>query len=472
MENAIYRKGFFVFLFFVLALSFSGVAQNEVWRALVGSAYLDNRCHSVLQRICDEAGARMMGNIQNERAVSILKEELEREGIPVRLETFSAIAWFPGKATLIVKSPFRKELKAFASTQCGSFPRFEADLIYAGYGFTEDYDGLDVKGKLVLVTAEAPPDGRRLLNMEAIEIAKTHGAAGIIIHHKFPGTMAFSTSGNYNGVPLEIPAFNIPWEEGKWLLRLLEGGILVRLEAETTSYLQEVKSSNVVVTIPGKVREKYVLGCHFDSAERGQGAFDNGSGSAVAFEVARLINTYCKSNYYSIEIVWCNGEETGLWGSKKYMEQHRNDPIRAMINMDMIASPSGFNTSGFSEFKPALEKIARNLNGFNLTDGVTETMGTNSDHVSFYREGIPVLNITSKRTDPVYIHYHELGDTFDKVDKKFLSEGAAVAAILMYELANDRSIQTHRRNEEEITTHCARYGVIDILKREKEWLYH
>ena len=447
-------------------------SQTTVWQELAGSAYLEARGYSVLQRICDEAGARMMGNVQNEKAVSILKEELEKNHIPVRLESFIAPAWFPGKAILIVKSPYRKELKAFASTQCGTFPLFESDLVYAGYGFKEDYNGLDAKGKIVLVTADAPPDGRRLLNMEAIEIARNHGAAGIIIHNKTPGTMAFSTSGNYNGVPLEIPAFNIPWEEGKWLVRLLENGTPVTLEASTTSYLKEVNSNNVVVSFPGKVADKYILGCHFDSAERGQGAYDNGSGSAVAFDVARLINTFCKDNYFTIEIVWTNGEETGLWGSKKYMEQHRNEPIRAMINMDMIASPSGFNTSGFSEFKPILERITKDLSGFNLSDGVTETLGTNSDHVAFYREGIPVLNITSRRGDPPYIHYHELGDTFDKVDRKNFSEAAAVASILMYELANDQSIKTYRRNDEEITSHCTKYGVIDILKHQKEWLYH
>jgi len=307
--------------------------------------------------------------------------------------------------------------------------------------------------------------------MEAIQIAKEHGAKAIIIHHKFPGTMAFSTSGNYNGVPLEIPAFNIPWEEGRWIARLLEQGTTVTVEGYTSSYLKEIETNNVVVTFPGKVKEKYILGCHFDSAERGQGAFDNGAGSAVAFEVARLLNKYAHDNYYTIEIVWFNGEETGLWGSKKYMEQHRDETIRAVINMDMIASPVGFNTSGFNEFKPLLEKLVVKLNGFDLTSGVTETLGTNSDHVSFYREGIPIMNIVSERKEARYNYYHEMGDTFDKVDKKYFSEGAAVVSVLLYELANDRSIKTWRRNEKEITDHCTKYGVIEKLIREDEWPY-
>ena len=156
-------------------------------------------------------------------------------------------------------------------------------------------------------------------------------------------------------------------------------------------------------------------------------------------------------------------------GIKKILEKHRDENIRAVINMDMIASPAGFNTSGFNEFRPLLERLVKELNGFDLSEGVTETLGTNSDHVSFYREGIPVLNIVSHR-EP-YLYYHEFGDTFDKVSKKYFSEAAAVVSILMYELANDTEIETYRRNEKEITEHCTRFGVIDKLIREDEWPY-
>ncbi|HUV01387.1 MAG TPA: M28 family peptidase [Bacteroidales bacterium] len=461
-----------LFWIFILVSSIHSYSQDPIWRDMAGSAFLENRSYSILQRICDEAGARMMGTVQNEKAVEILKAELENIGAPVKLEGFKAIAWFPGENSLIVKEPYEKNLKAFPATQCVAFPKIEAPLIYANYGFNEDYNGLDVNDKIVLVSGEIPTDGRKLRNMEAIEIAKNHGAKGLIIHHNAPGTMAFSTSGNYNGIPLQIPAFTTTWEEGKWLARLLEKNIPVRVEAETKSYLKEIVSNNVIVTFPGEVKDKIILGGHFDSAEKGQGAVDNGAGSAVAFEVARLINTFSPKNYLTIEIVWFNGEETGLWGSKKYLEKHRDEPIRAMINTDgMDGFPTGFNTCGFNEFRPLLEDLVERLNGFNLTDGVTETLGTNSDHVSFYLEGIPVLRVTSKKDTPVVSHYHELGDTFDKVNKKCFSEAAAVISIMIYELANNKDIKTYRRNEKEIREFCTKYDVIDILKREKEWPY-
>lgn len=81
-------------------------------------------------------------------------------------------------------------------------------------------------------------------------------------------------------------------------------------------------------------------------------------------------NTFSPNNYFTIELVWFNGEETGLWGSKKYVEQHKHEPIRAMINLDVVRGlPSGFNTCGFNEFRPLLEDIVERLNGFNLSDG-------------------------------------------------------------------------------------------------------
>ncbi|MDR3627941.1 MAG: M28 family peptidase, partial [Ignavibacteriaceae bacterium] len=186
---------------------------------------------------------------------------------------------------------------------------------------------------------------------------------------------------------------------------------------------------------------------------------------------ARLLKTYSPDNYYSVEFVWFNGEEFGLWGSKNYMRMHKDDSIAAMINMDMIGTPTGFNVMGFDDFVPFFEKLKSELAGFNLTDGVKSKPGTNSDHMSFMFAGIPTFEIESHLDENMYQFYHERGDTFDKVNIKYLSDASAVAAITLKVLANASGLNYARRSEKEMVRLFKQYGLDKRLKRQGEWIY-
>ena len=102
-----------------------------------------------------------------------------------------------------------------------------------------------------------------------------------------------------------------------------------------------MRTANLVATLPGRVSEKVVIGAHFDSWDLGQGALDNGLGIVQAYDVARLLKTIHPDNHYTLEFVWFNAEEFGLYGSYAYIEKHKNEPIRSMINLDMVGDPIG-----------------------------------------------------------------------------------------------------------------------------------
>jgi Iap family predicted aminopeptidase len=461
---------------FTLLVSFLGSTtgfsqSNEVWRNLVGSAMLDNASYDVLERICDEAGGRLMGTPQNELAVNIMKSELERLGVTVRLETFEAPGWTRGKDIVEMIHPVKRTLRAKALGYVNKTPRFSAEVVYASHGRFEDYKSIQASGKIVLVTQEKPKGKQALLRYEAIDIAAEHGARAILFIIEKPGGTLMCGVSNFEGKPAAVPAYTMTYEEGKWMQRLLERNKKVELTIDTQSFCTVTESRNIVVTIPGKSSDKIVVGAHFDSWDVGNGGVDNGLGTAILYDVARLLSTYTSSNRQTIELVWFNGEELGLWGSKRYVEQHSDERILAMINMDMTGSPRGLNAMGFDEFIPMFEGIRKKLKGFNMERGVVSRPGTNSDHMHFMFKGIPTFSLQAHLDPPMYKYYHDLGDTFDKVNKQYLSEAAAVVSILTYELANTDDAIYRTRSEKEMIDLLVKHNLDKRLKRQKEWKF-
>jgi Iap family predicted aminopeptidase len=449
------------------AVSFSqGMPE---WDPMIGAAFTDNDSYRFLQRLCDEAGGRLTGSPGNEKALTILREELGRHGIESRLERYSFSGFERGEDEVTMLAPINKRLRAVALGNVDRTPTIEAPLVYASQGAEEDYTGIAAKGSVILVTSEAMPERPELLRSEAIGIAARHGATAILFINERPGGITTAGMSNFHGQPSPIPAYSLTLEEGKWLQRLAAAGKEVRMRIVTDSRVREVKTANAVVTLPGKVEAKLVVGAHFDSWDVNQGAVDNGIGSAILFDVARLLKRFSPDNYYTVEFVWFNGEELGLWGSRKYIEMHAGDSIVAMVNMDMTGSPRGFTAMGFDPAVPLLKDIATKLNGFDLSTTIGNSPWTNSDHQPFMLHGIPTISPTAHLDKEMVSHYHDLGDSFDKVSRKYLAEAAAVVSVLVRELANDRSIAWKRRSDSENIEFFKKHKLEDRLRKQKEW---
>lgn len=90
---------------------------------------------------------------------------------------------------------------------------------------------------------------------------------------------------------------------------------------------------NVVGTSPGEVREQIVIGAHRDVAGTAQGAEDNGSGTALMMELARVLAN--RPHHYTYVFVSFDAEEVGLLGSANYATRHRDDPVILGVCLDM-----------------------------------------------------------------------------------------------------------------------------------------
>ncbi|MCX7909679.1 MAG: M28 family peptidase [Ignavibacteria bacterium] len=455
----------FYFIFLTNQLSFS---QLSDWKDILTFSYFQNRGYFLLQRICDEAGGRLAGSFENEKALKILIEEGLKDNLKIRFEEFNFPGWVRGSDSVILVKPFFKFFRFVALGFNTISNTIEAPVVFANFGYEDDYKGIDVKGKIVLVTQERPKNREELLRYEAIEIASEKGAKAILFMNDKPGGLVLAGVGNFQGNPNPIPAFSITYEDGQLLKRLLIRNIEPIIKVKSNSYCIETNSKNAILTIPGKTSKKIVVGGHFDSWDISQGGVDNGVGIAVLYEIARNLSRF-KNNYYTIEIVWFNAEELGLWGSKRYVEKHK-DEVVLMVNLDMPGDPTGFNIMGFNSLDSITRAIVNSLDGFNLKDGIVNRPWTNSDHMYFMFEGIPSITPLGWMEEYMYHHYHDFGDTFDKVNKKYISNSSGIISLLVYELANSK-VNFPRLSRNDVIELLKKNGLENRLRKQKEWKF-
>ncbi len=91
-------------------------------------------------------------------------------------------------------------------------------------------------------------------------------------------------------------------------------------EEPTNGERTEVFCTKVGMTHPD---EMYIIGAHMDGHGFGEAANDNGSGTAIVMELARIFNASDVRTARSIRFALWNNEETGLNGSGAYVEQRR-----------------------------------------------------------------------------------------------------------------------------------------------------
>ncbi len=84
---------------------------------------------------------------------------------------------------------------------------------------------------------------------------------------------------------------------------------------------EEIYCTKVGVTHPD---EMYILGAHFDGIGWGEAANDDGSGTALVMELARILSSPDVRTERSIRFILWNNEETGLNGSAAYVEQRKD----------------------------------------------------------------------------------------------------------------------------------------------------
>jgi len=338
---------------------------------------------------------------------------------------------------------------------------FDAPAVFVGHGIVapefqwDDYKGVDVRGKVVvLFTNEPPSDDPRFFAGPALtyygrwtykfEEAARHGAiAAIIIHttptasygwdvvrsswgredqqvRLAPGAKDLAFAGwvtREAGEKIAVAAGTNTLDE---LLRMADSGTFhainlpLRLRGSAPAKIREIETRNVVAWIEGSgpqlKSEAVVFNAHWDHLGVGDpvdgdaiyhGAVDNATGCGMLLEIARAWAALPEKPRRSAIFLAATSEEAGLLGSR-YFGEHPPIPagkIALALNFDAF-QPWGrtrdvvLNGSERTTVYPIVEAAAQRFNLTIAPDPRPEAGSYyRSDHFSFARVGIPSFSI-------------------------------------------------------------------------------
>ncbi len=377
---------------------------------------------------------------------------------------------------------------ATESTHGASMQVSDAPIVFAGHGISapalnyDDYAGVDVKGKAVLIFTHEPQehddksrfDGRTLTThvtlMNKAMTARHNGAKLLLVvsdptHERdeapFEGFARDPQAEDY-GIPvLRVHRDRMAPLLEAWNLDALAKEIdatgapksrAIDGKADYVEHLAKTRRTvkNVIGVLPGsdpaRAQEAVVVGAHYDHLGLGgrhsmnpnlagqvhNGADDNASGTAAIIEVARVAAANRSRFGRTTVFVAFAGEELGLLGSSQYVNNPAVplDRTAAMLNLDMVGRPRGRILVSGLETAPAidddLKAAAAEIDGLEIRRFQDGAGVGSSDDTSFLLKKVPSVGFFSG----FHSDYHRPTDDWPHID----GPGAARVAWLAYEL--------------------------------------
>ncbi len=478
---------------------FHGDEANASWNPEITAQELEK---SVRFLASDELAGRMTGSEGEKAAGEYAAKRFQSLGLkPVGKDYFysfdftSDVAPKAGANRLSAKIAGKQtnfDLESdFNPMAFGDNATVGAPVVFAGYGLKipegeglpahDDYAGLDVKDKIVVVFRGVPqdvsPERLRRYNRYAdlrykAMMAREKGAKAIVVVDEekpekpiglkydrtaaASGIAAASISAAALDVLLKPSQKNFEQLKKEWQgdnphrsgFELKD----VTLTLQTDLVRQTTTGRNVVALLPPAQGGDYiVVGAHYDHLGRGEtgsraeaerknhvhnGADDNASGTAVVLELAEYFaDLYKKSpgdfKKGMVFALW-SGEELGLIGSTAYCEKPPV-PAVACLNFDMVGRLKdnelilqGLGSS--NAWKPLIEK--RNVAaGFNLK--IQDDPYLPTDATSFYLKQVPILNFFTG----LHEQYHHPDDDADLLNYPGMERIAKFSAAILKDLA-------------------------------------
>lgn len=284
------------------------------------------------------------------------------------------------------------------------------------------------------------------LQKEVAEFFKTEGVAVRLRDSGKPHNLLITTGGwrgNDRGNAAQpMPSLFIAHEHYALLYRLATrpepAKTKVEVEITNTFVPGPITVYNTVGEIPGEIADEFVvIGAHLDSWDLAQGTTDNGTGSCVVLEAARLLVRSGVKPKRTIRFVLFTGEEQGLHGSKQYCIRHKDEMPKtsvALVHDTGTGKVLGFGLQGREAIKPVMDRELVSLKnlGFN---GVTLRGSGGTDHLSFEAVGVPGF-ACDQDIDEYRLTHHTQSDTFDKAKEPNLIQGAQVMSVTAMRVAN------------------------------------
>jgi carboxypeptidase Q len=446
-------------------------------RKLLAEARNGSQVLANLTYLCDEIGPRLTGSANLKRANEWVAVKMKEYGLTnVHQEAWSLPeGWERGPASARLLEPDNGRTISIASW--GWYPgtngKVQADVIALRARNSKElaqYKG-KLKGLAVLVNPPykllpleeinksdgsptrayalekgAGPDAALSFARERADFLQKEGVAAILHDAGKPFGLMYVT-GSWRGTDRpsagnRVPTLTVAHNHYEMLYRLAtrpQGRTRIELDVQNRFVPGPIPVWNTVGEIRGsdKPDEVVVVGAHLDSWDLGQGTTDNGTGSMVVLEAARILAKSGLKPRRTIRFILFTGEEQGLHGSRAYVEAHKAELPRisaCLVHDTGTGKVIGLGSGHRPALGPVLEKELVSLKDVGPLD-MRARFGGGSDHVSFDRAGVPGMHCQQEVAGYRFSH-HTQADTLDRAVEANLIQGAQVMAVTALRIAD------------------------------------
>ncbi|TDI61063.1 MAG: M28 family peptidase [Alphaproteobacteria bacterium] len=506
---------FLVFLGILVGFNASALAEEQIDLDVINQIRDEGFNHSevveTLRHLTDEIGPRLTGSPQMKAANDWTLAKFEEWGLKNgTLQPYEfGRGWTVEKSHVRMITPRADQLYAFPfAWTVGTGGPISGEVVLAKIESEEDFENYQgqLEGKIVFFdeadywnepsnnvfhrltdeeleeAKDFPLPGEKVkisafekrinlipFRIKRVQFLKQEGALAIIrlsrreAHLLEPSAYLFGTDNTF-----ALPIINMASEHYNRIVRLVENKRVVELEIDiaTTFYDDDPMAYNTIAEIPGEGRNPEIVmaGAHLDSWFIGDGAVDNGAGSAVVMEAMRILASLpgFKPKRTIRAALW-SGEEQCLCGAFAYVRENFADrPIPEGLapnsiefffkykdNWPITTKPDHARFSAYFNVDNGSGKIRGIYSQGNVATAeifrawfkpfhdlgaktvVTRPTG-GTDHLAFQLMGLPAYQFIQDPLDYGARLHHTQLDTFDHIVPEDLKQASVILASFLY----------------------------------------
>jgi len=425
---------------------------------------------------------RLSGTPEEAEAFDYVESTLQGFGFAVTRHESDALIGYPQHASLDLLGPDQRSIAAngYSLSPGTGTEGIVAELAYVGAGMAPDYDGNDVRGKIVVSDGLAMP-AKAMAARQADAIGQIHINDEHIHEMCISPVWGTPTPDTGHLLPT-VPSVGIGREDGDAIKRALSANGTVRARLVTDPFRAWVKIPTLTADLPGNAGDDFVLfSGHVDSWH--YGAMDNGTANATQLEVARLLAERRGELRRGVRLAFWSGHSHGRYASSAWYADFAwhdlHERCVCYVNVDSV----GAIGAGVLEEAPVMAEtyaFAREV--------LTDTVGVHLDYrrisrssdQSFWGHGVPTVfaSLSEQGRDDSATGaalaqllgaggkggglgwwWHTTEDTLDKIDPANLARDAGIYAETLWRLCTvDRLPFDPAAGATEIADAVAGYG--------------